>query len=203
MAQTKIGVLGGTFDPIHMAHLVVAEEARVMLSLEKVLFVPTGQPWLKAHRRVTPAPHRLEMVRRGIVSNPYFEVSTVDVDRPGPTYTVDTIADLQRQWEGEAAFYFILGMDALLGLPLWKEPARLIEMCHLVVVRRPGWESFDLEPLEDAVPGLSRRLTSLAIPLLGISSDSLRERVAQGHPIRYQVPLAVEEYIREHGLYRS
>jgi len=197
----KVGVLGGTFDPVHLGHLIIAEEVRCKLELAEVLFVPTGQPWLKSHRSIAPAADRLEMLHRALRSNPHFRVSTVDLDRPGPTYSVDTIADLQKELGAETKLYFIMGLDALAELPTWREPARLAEMCQIVGATRPGRPNFDLSSLEQAIPQASGRIMLLDVPQIGISSTDIRERVAQGPPIRYQVPESVEEYIREHQLY--
>jgi nicotinate-nucleotide adenylyltransferase len=134
----NIGVLGGTFDPIHIGHLVVAEEARTKLGLSEVLFVPAGQPWLKQGHSITPAAHRVEMVRRAIADNPYFKLSTLEVERPGPSYTVDTLTLLQDQLSGEASLFFIIGRDTLAELPLWKEPEKVVQLCRLVVPPRLG-----------------------------------------------------------------
>ena len=198
-----IGILGGTFDPIHIGHLIVAEEARLRLGLSKVIFVPAGEPWLKGDREVSAGEHRLEMIRLAIAPHPGFEVSTVDLERPGPSYTVDTLTDLRRELGEKANFYFILGVDALNELPTWREPQRIAEMCHLVAVRRPGSGEVDLASLERSIPGISRRVFFLDNPEIGISSSDIRERVAKGLPIRYLVPEAVEQYIREQGLYTS
>ena len=199
----KVGVLGGTFDPVHIGHLIIAEEARVRLGLAKVVFVPSGRPWLKATRRVSSGRHRLAMVRRAIASNPFFELSTADVDRAGPSYTVDTLADLRAQAGPRGQLYFIMGCDALLDLPRWHDPARLVRMCRLVVARRLDYDVPDLAFLDRAVArGASRRVVLLDGPAVGVSASELRQRVARGQSIRYWVPDAVEAYIREHGLYR-
>ncbi len=125
----NIGVLGGTFDPIHLGHLIIAEQARLKLDLDKVLFVPAGQPWLKSDRDITPARHRVEMVRLAIEGKPYFELCTLEVERPGPSYSVDTLTTLSRQMEGHSIF-FLLGWDSLAELPRWKEPERLVRLCN-------------------------------------------------------------------------
>lgn len=196
-----IGVFGGTFDPIHIGHLIIAEEARLRLRLSQVIFVPAGEPWLKQDREISPAAHRLEIVKRAITSNPHFEVSTVDMDRGGISYTVDTIADLRRELGEAADFYLILGLDALAQFAMWREPRRVIEMCCLVAARRPEASEFDLESLERSIPGISRRVIILDNPQIGISSSEIRERVAKGLSIRNLVPDAVERYIGEQGLY--
>ena len=196
----NIGVLGGTFDPIHMGHLVVAEEARIKLELREVLLVPAGQPWLKLDRNITAAVHRVEMVRRAIADNPHFKLCALEVERPGPSYTVDTLTMLRKQLGSEASFFFILGRDTLAELPLWKEPEKLVQLCRLVVAPRLG--SRDLKHLEAAVPGLLDKVIQLDMPVIGISSSGIRQRIAQGLPIRYLVPSVVETYIREQRIYR-
>jgi nicotinate-nucleotide adenylyltransferase len=195
----NIGILGGTFDPIHIGHLVVAEEARVKLGLSEVLFVPAGQPWLKQDRDITPAVHRVEMVRRAVADNPYFKLSTLEVDRPGSSYTVDTLTLLQDQLSSETSLFFILGRDTLAELPLWKEPQKVIQLCRLVVPPRLG--SRDLRHLEKAIPGLLERVIQLDMPVIGISASEIRQRIAGGLSIRYLVPTAVERYIAEQGIY--
>ncbi|MDH4367858.1 MAG: nicotinate-nucleotide adenylyltransferase, partial [Dehalococcoidia bacterium] len=193
------GVLGGTFDPIHMGHLVVAEEARTKLGLSEVLFVPAGQPWLKQDHSITTAAHRVEMVRRAIADNPFFKLNTLEVDRPGPSYTVDTLKLLQDQLGSEASFFFILGRDTLAELPLWKEPRRVLQLCRLVVPPRLG--SRDLRHLEEAIPGLLERVIQLDMPVIGISSSEIRQRIARRLSIHYLVPAEVEQYIAEQKIY--
>jgi len=197
----NIGVLGGTFDPIHIGHLVVAEEARIKLGFSEVLFVPAGRPWLKLDRNITPAVHRVEMVRRAIADNPYFKLCTLEVERAGPSYTVDTLTMLQKQLGSEASFFFILGRDTLAELPLWKEPQKLVQLCRLVVPPRLG--SKDLKHLNAAIPGLLDKVIQLDMPVIGISSSEIRQRIAQGLPIRYLVPPEVEKYITEHKIYST
>jgi nicotinate-nucleotide adenylyltransferase len=194
----NIGVLGGTFDPIHIGHLIVAEEARIKLGLEEVLFVPAGEPWLKQDRDVTPAIHRVEMVRRAIADNPDFKLSTLEVDRSGPSYTVDTLQALQDRLS-ETSLFFILGRDTLAELPLWKDPRKVIQLCRLVVPPRLG--SRDLRHLEEAIPGLLERVIQLDMPVIGISSSGIRHRLAQGMSVRYLVPPGVEEYMTEQRVY--
>ncbi|MBA7596054.1 putative nicotinate-nucleotide adenylyltransferase [subsurface metagenome] len=196
-----IGVLGGTFDPVHTGHLIIAEEARLRLGLSQVLFVPASQPWLKEHNKITPGEHRMEMIRLALAPNTYFRASAVDLGRPGPSYTVDTLADLRRELGEEANLYFILGIDALAQLPTWREPQRIVELCHLVAARRPEAGDLDLESLERSIPGISRRITILDNPLIDISSSDIRQRVAEGKSIHEMVPEAVELYIKEKGLY--
>ncbi|MDH4209415.1 MAG: nicotinate-nucleotide adenylyltransferase [Anaerolineae bacterium] len=196
----RIGVIGGTFDPIHYGHLAAAEEARARVNLERVLFVVALMPPHKLDEEITPAQHRLAMVRLGIASNPFFEISTVDIDRPGPSYTVDTISILREQWGDDTELFFIMGLDSLAEMPTWHQPERLIQLCRLVAVTRPGVE-VDLPALERAIPGLSARLEIIDMPEVEISSSDLQRRLKQGLPIKYQVPEKVERYIREHRLY--
>lgn len=197
----RIGVIGGTFDPIHYGHLAAAEEARVRMNLERVLFVVAGVPPHKLDEEVTPVEHRLAIVSLAIASNPHFEISRVDVDRPGPSYTVDTISILQKQWRQETEVYFIMGLDSLVELPTWHHPQRLIQLCRLLAVKRPGFET-DMAELEASVPGISSRVEIIDMPEVDISSSDLQQRVRDGLPIKYQVPEEVERYIMEHGLYR-
>lgn len=194
-----IGVLGGTFDPIHNGHLAMAEEVRVRLRLMEILFVPAGHPWLKLDCPVAPAEHRVEMVRLSLEGKPYFKLSTIEVERPGPSYTVDTIAGLKSQRNDE--LFFIMGWDSLAQLPQWKEPSRLISLCRLVAVPRPGIPLPDVNVLEVAIPGLSGRVIVLHRPRIDISATVIRERVAVGLSIHDLVPEAVERYIQEHRLY--
>jgi nicotinate-nucleotide adenylyltransferase len=199
----NIGVLGGTFDPIHMGHLIIAEEVRARLDLAEVLLVPAGQPWLKLNNAnaISPAEHRVAMLRLAIADEPAFKLSTMEIDRPGPSYTVDTMAELRNQIGAEGKLYFILGWDNLNQLPRWHQPLRLVNLCHLVPVRRVGFASPDLEALEAAVPGLAKSLVMLDTPQIEISASEIRARVARGLSIHQLVPEPVERYIIEHGLY--
>lgn len=205
----NIGILGGTFDPIHIGHLVIAEEARITLGLREVLFVPAGQPWLKLDRDVSPAAHRVEMVRRAIADNPHFKLCTLEVERTGPSYTVDTLTILREQMGSEAEFFFMLGRDTLADLPLWKDPKRVAQLCRLVVAPRPvlkgaeGPEPRDLEHLETALPGVLDKVIRLDMPVIGVSSSEIRRRVAQGMSFRYLVPPEVARYITEQKLYMA
>ena len=199
----NIGVMGGTFDPIHNGHLVVAEEVRSRLELAVILFVPAGQPWLKTDNRVSPAEHRVQMVRLAIAGEPYLKLSTVEVERPGPTYTVDTMAELKAQLAAENELFFILGRGSLAELPQWKEPSRLITLCRLVVVPRPGYPHPELKALEALIPGLSQRVILLDKPEIDISASEIRGRVARGLSISRLVPGPVESYIKQHKLYMA
>ena len=197
-----IGVMGGTFDPIHKGHLMVAEEVRARLNLAEVLLVPAGQPWLKPHSPLLAAEYRVEMVRLAMDNKSYFKLSTIDIERPGPSYAVDTVAELQGQLRVGDELFFILGWDNLAELPQWREPFRLIKMCHLVVVPRPGYPPPRLKSLERAVPGLSQRVMLMDEPEIDISASVIRSRVVQGLSIGGLVPEAVERYIKQNGLYK-
>ncbi len=198
----RIGVLGGTFDPIHIAHLAIAEEARTQLGLDKVVFVPAGLPPHKMDVHVSPAEHRLAMVELAIAGNPHFEVSRVDIDRFGPCYTVDTIALLRKEWGPDVEIYFIMGSDSLADILTWHKPDRLIRLCRIVAVGRPGYR-VDMDELERCLPGASQRILFINSPQLDVSSSEIQRRVRAGESIKYQVPEAVERYIYEHGLYRD
>ncbi len=197
----NIGVLGGTFDPIHKGHIIVADETRAQLSLAEVLFVPAGQPWLKEDSPILAAEHRVQMVRLAIAEQPYFKLSTMEIDRAGPSYTVDTITELQAQLSAGDELFFILGWDNLAQFPQWKEPSRLIKMCRLVAVPRPGYQLPDLNSLEAVIPGLSQRLIVLDKPEVDISATEVRNRVVLGLSISHLVPEPVEKYIRQNRLY--
>jgi nicotinate-nucleotide adenylyltransferase len=204
MTSEKIGVLGGTFDPIHLGHLIVAEDLREKLGLSEVLFIPAGRPWLKMkeEKTISAAEHRLAMVRLAVASNHYFKVSTMEINRPGISYSIDTVLELKSELGAQTEIYFIVGPDALAELPKWKEPARLVELCQVVGIGRPGYTKANLRKLERSIPGASRRIMMVDVPQIDISSTEIRERVACGLSIRYLVPEAVEKYIAEHKLYR-
>ena len=197
----RLGILGGTFDPIHHGHLVAAEEVRHQLALDLVLFVPAGVPPHKPTHPISAAHHRLRMVELAIAGKPYLSLSRVDVDRRGPCYTVETLELLRADWGAGPEFFFIEGSDSLAEMPTWYQPQRLIELCEVAVVARAGIE-VDLIQLEEQLPGLGARLHWVRMPQLEISSSDLRARVRDGRPISYLVPPAVEEYIVEHRLYR-
>jgi len=196
----RLGVFGGTFDPIHHGHLVAAEEVRGRLNLDKVLFVPAGLPPHQLDLDISPTRHRIAMLKLAIDSNPGFALSRVDVDRHGPCYTVDTLALLHAEYGPDAELFFIMGMDSLADLLIWRSPERIIRLARIVVVGRPGFQA-DVDELDKVLPGAAQRITIVDTPLIEVSSSDIRMRVREGLPIRYQVPEAVEAYIREHGLY--
>ena len=194
MAQ-RVGIMGGTFDPIHHGHLVAASEVAALFELDEVIFVPTGEPWQKSERRVSPAEHRYLMTVIATASNPRFWVSRVDIDRPGPTYTIDTIRDIGRQRPG-AELFFITGADALGQILSWKDAEDTLRGAHFVGVTRPGYELSDAHLPSDSV-------TLLDVPAMAISSSDCRDRVAGGQPVWYLVPDGVVQYINKHRLYRT
>ena len=199
----KIGVLGGTFDPIHNGHLAVAEEARAYLNLNEVIFLPAGQPWMKSDRSISPARHRTAMIGLALQARPYFKSSTIEIEHQGPSYSVNSMAELKAQAVEPTDWYFILGWDNLSKIPQWREPAKLIEMCFLAAVPRPGYERPNMKKLEAALPGISKKVILMDKPRLEISATDIRNKVAQGIPIGGLVPEAVEKYIKENGLYRK
>ncbi|MEI8058365.1 MAG: nicotinate-nucleotide adenylyltransferase [Actinomycetes bacterium] len=193
----RVGVMGGTFDPVHHGHLVAASEAAHRCNLDEVLFVPAGQPWQKSDRVVTAAEDRYLMTVIATTDDPRFSVSRVDIDRPGPTYTVDTLRDLTSYYAAagiEASLFFITGADALAEIASWYESADLLALAHFIAVTRPGHVLVD--------PGFSAEsVTFIEIPALDVSSTDCRARVAEGAPIRYLVPEGVREYIAKRNLY--
>ncbi len=194
--------MGGTFDPIHNGHLVTAEEALVQFNLDKVVFMPTGEPAAKTHRPVTPAEHRYLMAVLATAANPDFDVSRIEVDRPGVTYTVDTLRALRDLYGPAAELFFITGADAVWEILTWKDAEDVAELATFIAATRPG---YDLEAAkrahEEAVTRF--RVEYMEVPALAISSTDLRERVVQRRPIRYLTPEAVATYIAKHGLYRE
>ena len=201
------GLLGGTFDPVHCAHLAIAEQTREALGLAGVLFVPAAVPPHKLGQRITPVEHRIAMVELAIAGNPDFRVSRVEVDRPGPSYTADTVerllADPPHPWDAAAGLVLILSVEALVGLESWHEPERLLRACRVAVAPRRGYPVRARAWMAEHFPGYDDRVIELDGPDLGHSASDIRERVAAGLSIRYLVPPAVEAYIRDHRLYRT
>jgi nicotinate-nucleotide adenylyltransferase len=190
--------MGGTFDPIHHGHLVAASEVQAWFDLDEVVFVPTGEPWQKSDRVVSPAEHRYLMTVVATASNPRFTVSRVDIDRGGPTYTIDTLRDLTERLPN-ADLYFITGVDALAEIFTWRDAEELFELARFVGCNRPGYE-MSASTLH-GIP--SDRVTILEIPALAISSTECRERRAKGEPVWYLVPDGVVQYIAKHNLYST
>ncbi len=195
-AVNRVGIMGGTFDPIHHGHLVAASEVAHGFSLDEVVFVPTGQPWEKEQRDVAPAEDRYLMTVIATASNPRFSVSRVDIDRPGPTYTIDTLRDLRMVRGPEAEFFFITGADALARLISWRDADELLTLAHFVGCTRPGHRLSG-----DGLP--EGQASLIEIPALAISSTACRERVRAGEPIWYLVPDGIVQYIAKRRLYRG
>jgi nicotinate-nucleotide adenylyltransferase len=194
--------MGGSFDPIHIAHLIAADSVRETLLLDQVLFIPVAQQPLKLGKPVTPAEHRVAMVELAIRDNPYFGLSRIEVDRPGPSYTADTLRLLREQFDSGTSFWFIVGSDSFLTLPTWREPGAILSLARLAVVRRPG-VILDLTSIEAQLPSIATRVDWVEAPLIDISATRLRQRVAEGKSLRYRVPEPVREYIETNGLYQS
>ncbi|MDP3766584.1 MAG: nicotinate-nucleotide adenylyltransferase [Dehalococcoidia bacterium] len=199
MAALKLGVLGGTFDPVHVGHLVLAEQAREQLGLTRVLWVPAGDPWRKSEGAVTEARHRVEMVRLAIADHAAFELCGLEVERPGPTYTVDTLEALRAE-RADSELVLLLGQDALEDLPSWREPRRIAELATLAVAGRAA--QADAQGLERVLPGSRGGVVRIDMPRVDVSSTDLRQRAGAGKSLRYLVPAEVDEYIRRHGLYQ-
>lgn len=194
----RLGVFGGTFDPIHLAHLVLAEQAREQLNLDRVLFIPAAAPPHKIGRSISPAKTRLEMVELAVAGHPQFAVSDIEIKRTGPSYTVDTLRSLCVQYPA-AALFLLLGGDSLVDFPTWREPKQILELASLAVVKREGSPIPDLPA--DWEMDLSNRLHFIQAPLLAISGTDLRRRVREGRSIRYLVPAAVAAFIESQRLY--
>ena len=194
----RIGLLGGTFDPVHLAHLILAEQARDALALDEVLFIPAGEPWRKLGRTISPPEHRLAMLRLAIEGHDGFGISDIELRRSGPTYTADTLEALAGE-RLDDEFYFVIGADALADLPNWHEPERIVAHATLAVAPRdPDQADAAAAALPDT---LQARVQRFPMPRIDISSTDIRERVATNRSIRYLVPAAVEQYIHKHNLY--
>ena len=198
--RRRIGIFGGTFDPIHIGHLILAEEAWFQLGLDRVYLVPAGDPPHKRDRRLTMVEHRLRMAQLATADSEYIHVSRVDADRPGPHYTADMVRIVRERVGPQVELYFLMGTDSLQDLPNWHEARWLVENCKLVALRRYDI-TLDWDYLNRELPGIQERVIILDMPELEIASHTIQERVRTGQPIRYQVPRLVERYIREHHLY--
>lgn len=198
----RLGLLGGTFDPVHRGHLALARAARDELGLDEVLFLPAGQPWRKAGQMIASNEHRLAMLRRALEGEAAFQVSRLELERPGPSYTADTLEAL-RDDRPEDELFFLLGEDALMDLPNWERPRRILELARLAVARRADSSPEALEEAERRLPGLGERVVWLKMPAVAVSATEIRERVREGQPIGGLVPATVEEYIRKQGLYST
>lgn len=199
VASRRLGVMGGTFDPIHYGHLVTAEGAFWQFGLDEVVFVPTGEPWMKGAGEVTPAEDRYLMTVIATASNPHFSVSRLEIDRAGPTYTRDTLEAIRREEDKGTALFFITGADAILEIFHWKDPEEVLSLATFIAATRPG---YDIARFEAEAPTSHPNVSVMSVPALAISSTDIRERVAEGRPVRYLVPEGVKTYIDKAGLYR-
>jgi nicotinate-nucleotide adenylyltransferase len=202
VATQRIGILGGTFDPIHYGHLAIAEEARWFLDLVRVYLVPAAQQPLKRAGHTATPQQRLEMVQLACASNPAFTPSDIELQRSPPSFTVDTLTEFLTRFGPETELWFILGGDALVDLPRWHNASQIVNLTRLAVAMRPG-TSVDLAALDAILPGLAERVVLIDGPHLNISSSALRERIAAGQPVRYQLPDSVLDYIIDQQLYRT
>lgn len=203
MSKIKIGIMGGTFDPIHNGHLILAEYSRLHFDLEKVIFIPTGNPPHKDQNNISSSKYRYDMTLLAINTNPYFHLSSIEMESQGTTYTIDTIKKLQKKYK-DVDFYFVLGSDSFFNIDKWKDYKELIGLCKFIVVKRPDRDN---EDLEDEVKQFNKRYNSslhiLEAPLIEISSTNIRNRVKDGLSIKYLVPEAVEDYIKKNQLYKE
>lgn len=198
----RVGILGGTFDPVHIGHLILAEEARDQLDLSVVYFVPAGNPPHKLGRRLAPVDDRVRMVELAVAGNDCFRVSRADADRPGPHYTIDMVELFRQQLPPDSELYFLMGFDSLTELPSWHEPQKLLAACHLVALTRYN-VPVDWNDLEGKLPGIQQRVTLLDMPELEIASHQIQHRIQASRSIRYLVPEAAREYIAARGLYKA
>lgn len=199
----RIGIMGGTFNPIHNGHLIIAEDVHEKAALDRVLFIPSGQPPHKPGSEVAEAEHRFEMVKRAVSSNPHFEASRIEIDRTGPTYTINTLLELREMYGGVTAIFFIIGADVVPELVTWREYEKVFSLCEFIAVMRPG---FDESEFSETIRRLSEekgaRIHPVRSHLVDISSTDIRERCRKGLSIKHLVPASVEEYIIKNGLYR-
>jgi nicotinate-nucleotide adenylyltransferase len=201
----RIGVFGGTFDPVHLGHLVLAEQCREQAQLEQIWFVPAARPPHKQDRSLTAFPQRVEMLALAVAGQPAFVVNDLEKDRPGPSFTADTLQELRRQ-HPEVDWHLLMGADCLPDLPHWRDPIRIAELAALVVAARPGWPIWSAEQLRATLQlpaSTALRLQMVQVPLVEISSSDIRQRAAAGRSVRYLVPRAVECYLETHRLYQE
>jgi len=200
MSELRLGLMGGAFDPIHFGHLFIAAAAKEKFGLDKILFMPSGRPPHKQRRGAATGEDRFAMTAMAIASNPDFEISRMEIDRKGYSYSVDTVSSLLEKYGADTQIYFITGADAILEVDTWYQAERLLSMCRFIAAARPG---FNMEGLERLPEKWRERISQMETPVLEISSTGIRSRVEQGHTIKYLLPEKVEEYIYSHGLYRS
>lgn len=200
----RIGICGGTFDPVHHGHLISAECIRHQYKLDRIIFIPTGMPPHKKLINVTDAEHRFNMLCRAIETNPFFSVSRIEIERPGFTYTVDTLNQMMREFDDETKLFYIIGADVVHDLLTWKEYKKVFALCEFIAALRPGYKKQDFEEAAQNLRlNYKARIHLAKIPLIEISSTLVRERVKNNESIKYLVPEGVEEYIAEHGLYKD
>ncbi len=199
--DVRLGIMGGTFDPIHLGHLACAEQARVAFSLDAVIFIPAGVQPFKQDKRVTDAAMRLEMCKLACATNPFFDVSAIEIDRGGLTYTVDTLRQLHEHYPNNVKLYFITGADAMLSIAKWHDSAAIADLAHLIAVTRPGYEMTDEAKAE--LEAANFNVSYLETTALSISSSMMRDWVREGKSIRYLTSLAVHDYILAKGLYKD
>ena len=197
----RVGVLGGTFDPVHLGHLAIAEEVRIKLDLDRVIFIPAGQPRLRADEYLTPAIDRLRMVELATGDNPHFQVCDIEIQRSGPTYTVDTLVELGQRFGPDTSLYFIVGADILGQFHRWKDPEKVLDACHLVVVSRPRHQDDNWPEWFQGADSSKEKVTQLEIPMVDISGTEIRRRASLGESVRHLVPDLVAEYIQDRKLY--
>ncbi len=195
--------MGGTFDPVHVGHLVVAEEARAQFKLDEVVFIPSGTPPHKKDYRVTPAEDRYKMTLLATAGNPAFSVSRMEIDRSGLSFAVDTLRALKEIHAPGTKFYFITGLDAILEILTWKDPDHVFRLCHFIAATRPGFHADDVKKKFHGRKEILRKVRMLEVPALAISSSDIRRRVCRKMPVKYLLPEAVENYIYKHHLYRN
>jgi len=200
---SRYGIMGGTFDPVHYGHLVTAEAVRDEFKLDKVVFVPTGKPPHKKGYKVTDAKHRYLMTVLATVTNPFFEVSRIEIDREGYTYTIDTVLEFKKMQPEDTKIYFITGADAVLEILTWKKVGELLRLCNFVAATRPGYEPSQLNEMIKYVEKVhGSTIHMVEVPAMAISSTDIRNRIKANRPIKYLVPESVEYYIMKNGLYR-
>lgn len=203
MSKNKIGIMGGTFDPIHIGHLIIAEEAREHLNLKEVIFIPTGKPPHKKSTNITNSFHRYNMTELAIKNNRFFSISSIEIEKSGTTYTIDTIKELEMEYKN-TEFYFIIGSDSVMNIHTWKDYKTLLNICNFIVAKRVGISNRDVE---DRIREFNRKFGNIIyevpIPYIDISSTEIRTKVMKNKTIKYYVPIEVEDYIMKNKLYRS
>jgi nicotinate-nucleotide adenylyltransferase len=197
----NIGIMGGTFDPVHLGHLAIAREACRRLKMSEVIFIPAGHPYFKATELISPAKDRVEMLKLALRDTPQYKISLLEIQRPGPSYLVDTLSKIKEKLKPGDELFFILGWDSLLALPRWHEPERLIESVKIIAAPRPGYPEPDIFALEKDLPGISQCTIVMDQPVIDVSATDIRERVRRGLTIHDLVTPEVEKYIKDAGLY--